>query len=57
MSTIVSPQPTIPTARVRAWFLSRLYRMTLEEYEALALGRHQGRATGSISSTDTWWRR
>ena len=36
---------------------TRLYRMTLEEYEALvASGAFKG-ATGSISSTDTWWRR
>jgi Uma2 family endonuclease len=35
MSTIVSPQPTIPTADP-GWIPSRLYRMTVEQYEAMA---------------------
>jgi Uma2 family endonuclease len=35
MSTIVSPQPTIPTADPE-WIPSRLYRMTVEQYEAMA---------------------
>ncbi len=35
MSTIASPQPTIPTADP-GWIPSRLYRMTVEQYEAMA---------------------
>ena len=56
MSTIALPQPTIPTADPM-WIRRRSYRMTVEQYEAHGgLGAFQ-EATGSISSTDTWWRR
>ena len=35
MSTMVSPEPTIPMADP-VWIPSRLYRMTVEQYEAMA---------------------
>ena len=55
MSTITSTMPPAPA--MPAWIPSPLYRMTVEEYEAMvASGAFKG-ATGSISSTDTWWRR
>ena len=44
MSTIVSPQPTIPTADP-VWIPSPLYRMTVEQYEAMV-------ASGAFSKKD-----
>ena len=44
MSTIVSPQPAIPTADPE-WIPSPLYRMTVEQYEAMV-------ASGAFSRKD-----
>jgi Uma2 family endonuclease len=44
MSTMVSPQPTIPMADP-GWIPSRLYRMTVEQYEAMA-------ASGAIPTSN-----
>ncbi len=55
MSTITSTTP--PATATTAWIPSPLYRMTVEEYEAVVASGALRGATGSISLTDTWWRR
>ena len=57
MSAVAPSQPPIP-APDPGWIPSPLYRMTVEEYEAMVeSGGLASRATGSISSTGTWWPR
>ena len=56
MSTITPMMPAVAAADPQ-WVPSSLYRMTVEEYEAMvAAGTFRGR-NASISSTACWWRR
>ncbi len=56
MSAVAPSQPTIP-APDPGWIPSPLYRLTVDEYEAMVGSAPWNRATGSISSTGTWWPR
>ena len=56
MSTATAIPSTIQPAD-SGWIPSPLYRMTVEQYEAMVASGVFTSRTRSTSSTGTWWRR